>query len=74
MLTSGLRQQKKLDLFNKKELDKMNVEQRVENLMAEGKASRRRGWVMSEILKEFKDKKEQAKAKEYIIDKYGSTS
>tara|TARA_R100000093_G_scaffold36029_2_gene19026 strand:+ start:8172 stop:8381 length:210 start_codon:yes stop_codon:yes gene_type:complete len=69
-----LRQQKKLDLFNKKELDKMNVEQRVENLMAEGKASRRRGWVMSEILKEFKDKKEQAKAKEYIIDKYGSTS
>jgi hypothetical protein len=52
----------------------MNVEQRVENLMAEGKASRRRGWAMSEILKEFKDKKEQAKAREYIIDKYGSTS
>ena len=52
----------------------MNVEQRVENLMAEGKASRRRGWAMSEILKEFKDKMELAKAREYIIDKYGSTS
>ena len=50
----------------------MNVEQRVENLMAKGKASRRRGWVMTEIVAQFETEKDQAKAREYIINKYGS--
>ena len=52
----------------------MSVEQRVENLIDQGKRSRRRGWVMSEIVAQFESKKDQAKAREYIIDKYGSTS
>ena len=47
----------------------MTIEQRVENLMAKGKVSRRRGWVMTEIVAQF-EKRDRPKAKEYIINKW----
>ena len=45
------------------------IRRRVEKLMAKGKASRRRGWVMTEIVAQF-EKKDRPKAKEYIINKW----
>tara|TARA_R100000306_G_C4250770_1_gene80339 strand:+ start:283 stop:471 length:189 start_codon:yes stop_codon:yes gene_type:complete len=52
-----------------KQMTAKQIRRRVEKLMAKGKASRRRGWVMTEIVAQF-EKKERPKAKEYIINKW----
>ena len=52
----------------------MNIENRVDELMAQGKASRSRAWVMSEILNTILQESGPAaklQARQYILDYCG---